>query len=87
MVLDSRSSNHSMERKHHAAIPAVVTGIALVSWGATHFSFSSIFFLCFVSVGIDVYGPFGSLPSEFLTGFAAAMLDSPVRFSRREELE
>jgi ACS family tartrate transporter-like MFS transporter len=70
-----------MERKYHAAIPAVVTGIALVSLGATHFPCSSIFFLCFVAVGIDsVYGSFWSLPSEFLTGFAAAMLDSPVRF-------
>jgi len=30
---------------------------------------------------------FWSLPSAFLTGFAAALFDSPVRFSRREELE
>jgi len=33
------------------------------------------------------YGLFWSLPSAFLTGFAAALFDSPVRFSRREELE
>jgi hypothetical protein len=77
-----------MERKYHAAIPAVVTGIALGSLRATHFPFSSIFFLCFVSVGSwGFYGPIWSLPSEFLTGFAAALFDSPVRFSRREELE
>jgi ACS family tartrate transporter-like MFS transporter len=76
-----------MERKYHEAIPTVVTGIALVSLGATHFPFSSILLLCFVSVGIyGVYGPFWSLPSEFQTGFAAAMFDAPVRFSRREEL-
>ena len=73
MVLVSRSSDRKMERKYHAAIPAIVAGIALASLGATHSTFSSIFFLCFASLGIySVYGPFYSLPSEFLTGFAAA---------------
>jgi D-galactonate transporter len=73
MVLVSRSSDREMERKYHAAIPAVIAGIALVSLGATHSTFSSIFFLCFASLGIySVYGPYWSLPSEFLTGFAAA---------------
>ena len=73
MVLVSRSSDRKLERKYHAAIPAIVAGIALVSLGATHSTFSSIFFLCFASLGIySVYGPFYSLPSEFLTGFAAA---------------
>jgi ACS family tartrate transporter-like MFS transporter len=73
MVLVSRSSDRKMERKYHAAIPAVIAGIALVSLGETHSAFSSIFFLCFAALGIySVYGPFWSLPSEFLTGFAAA---------------
>ena len=73
MVLVARSSDRKMERKYHVAIPAIVAGIALVSLGATHSTFSSIFFLGFASVGIySVYGPFWSLPSEFLTGFAAA---------------
>jgi sugar phosphate permease len=73
MVLVSRSSDRKMERKYHAAIPAVIAGISLVSLGAAHSTFSSIFFLCFASLGIySVYGPFWSLPSEFLTGFAAA---------------
>jgi MFS transporter, ACS family, tartrate transporter len=73
MVLVSLSSDRKMERKYHAAIPAVIAGIALVSLGATHSTFSSIFFLCLASLGIySVYGPYWSLPSEFLTGFAAA---------------
>src|SRR5450631_2188770 len=73
MVLVSRNSDRTMERRYHVAIPAAVAGIALVSLGATHSTFSSIFFLCFASVGIySVYGPFYSLPCEFLTGFAAA---------------
>jgi ACS family tartrate transporter-like MFS transporter len=62
-----------MERKYHAAIPALVAGIALVLLGGTHSAFSSILFLSFASIGIySVYGPYWSIPSEFLTGFAAA---------------
>ncbi len=73
MVLVSTSSDRKMERKYHAAIPAMVAGIALVSLGATHSAFSSIFFLSIASIGIySVYGPYWSIPSEFLTGFAAA---------------
>jgi len=73
MILLSRNSDRTMERKYHAAIPALIAGIALVSLGGAHSAFSSIFFLCFASLGIySVYGPFWSLPSEFLTGFAAA---------------
>jgi MFS transporter, ACS family, tartrate transporter len=73
MVLVSRSSDRKMERRYHVAIPAIVAGIALVSLGATHSTSASIFFLCFAAVGIySVYGPFYSLPCEFLTGFAAA---------------
>jgi ACS family tartrate transporter-like MFS transporter len=73
MVLVSRNSDRTMERKYHAAIPALIAGIALVSLGGAHSAFSSIFFLCFASLGIySVYGPLWSLPSEFLAGFAAA---------------
>jgi MFS transporter, ACS family, tartrate transporter len=73
MVLISRSSDHTMERRYHAAIPAFVAGIALVSLGAGQSTFSTILFLSLAAVGIySVYGPFWSLPSEFLTGFAAA---------------
>jgi ACS family tartrate transporter-like MFS transporter len=73
MVLVSTSSDRKMERKYHAAIPAMIAGIALVSLGATHSAFSSIFFLSFASIGIySVYGPYWAIPSEFLTGIAAA---------------
>jgi len=73
MVLISRSSDRKMERKYHAAIPAIVAGIALVSLSATHSTFSSIVLFCFAALGIySVYGPLYSLPGEFLSGFAAA---------------
>ena len=73
MVLVSRSSDRKMERKYHAAIPAIIAGIAFWSLSATHSTLSTIVFFCFAALGIySVYGPLYSLPGEFLSGFAAA---------------
>ncbi len=73
MVWVSRNSDRTLERKYHAAIPAIVAGIAFLSLGATRSPFLSIALLAFVAAGIySVYGPFYSLPGEFLTGFSAA---------------
>ena len=73
MVLVSRSSDRKRERRVHAAIPAIAAGIALASLGVTHSIFPTIVLLSFAALGIySVYGPFYSLPGDFLTGFAAA---------------
>jgi sugar phosphate permease len=73
MVLVSRSSDRKRERRFHAAIPAIIAGIALASLGATHSIYPTILLLSFAALGIySVYGPFYSLPGDFLTGFAAA---------------
>jgi sugar phosphate permease len=73
MVMVSRSSDRKHERRFHAAIPAIIAGIALASLGATHSIFPTILLLSFAALGIySVYGPFYSLPGDFLTGFAAA---------------
>src|SRR3989440_6914001 len=73
MVMVSRSSDRQRERRFHAAIPAIVAGIALALLGATHSIFSTMLLLSFAALGIySVYGPLYSLPGEFLTGFAAA---------------
>jgi MFS transporter, ACS family, tartrate transporter len=73
MVLVSRSSDRKLERRYHAAIPAVMGGIALLLLGTTSSPFFSIALLSFMALGIySFYGPFYSLPSEFLTGFSAA---------------
>jgi ACS family tartrate transporter-like MFS transporter len=73
MVMVSRSSDRKQERRYHAAIPAIVAGIALASLGATHSIFPTILLLSFAALGIySVYGPFYSLPGDFLAGFAAA---------------
>jgi len=73
MVMVSRSSDRKQERRFHAAIPAIVSGIALASLGITHAVLPTILLLTFAALGIySMYGPFYSLPSDFLTGFAAA---------------
>jgi ACS family tartrate transporter-like MFS transporter len=73
MILVSRSSDRRMERRYHAAIPAIVGAIALLLLGTTNSPALSIVLLSLVTLGIySFYGPFFSLPSEFLTGFSAA---------------
>jgi predicted MFS family arabinose efflux permease len=73
MVLVSRSSDRNQERRFHAAIPAIAAGMALASLGITHSIYPTILLLSFAALGIySVYGPFYSLPGDFLTGFAAA---------------
>jgi MFS transporter, ACS family, tartrate transporter len=73
MVMVSRSSDRKQERRFHAAIPAIAAGIALASLGATPSIFPTILLLSVAALGIySVYGPFYSLPGDFLTGFAAA---------------
>jgi MFS transporter, ACS family, tartrate transporter len=73
MLMVSRSSDRKQERRFHAAIPAIAAGVALASLGETHSVFPTILLLSLAALGIySVYGPFYSLPSDFLTGFAAA---------------
>ena len=75
MILVSRSSDHSLERRYHIAIPEMVGAIALLLLGAvnTNSAFLSVVLWCFVASGVYcLLGPFWSLPNEFLTGFSAA---------------
>jgi len=73
MIFVSRSSDRALERRYHVAIPATVAGIALVLLGTTSSVFFSVALLCLVAAGVySILGPLWTLPSEFLTGFAAA---------------
>jgi len=73
MVLVSRSSDHRQERKFHAAIPALIAATALVAVNATTSAIPTIALLCVAALGVySIYGPLYALPSEFLSGFAAA---------------
>jgi MFS transporter, ACS family, tartrate transporter len=75
MTVVGRSSDRTLERRYHAAIPLIVAAISLVLLSTTPISsvFFSVPLWCLVASGIySLWGPFWSLPSEFLTGFSAA---------------
>ena len=75
MILVCRSSDRSLERRYHAAIPLIIAATAMLLLGmtATGSVVLSLTLWCLVASGIfSLYGPFWSLPSEFLTGFSAA---------------
>lgn len=75
MILVGRSSDRSLERRYHAAIPLMIAGLSLFLLGATASSsvLLSVILWCFTASGIaSLWGPFWSLPNEFLTGFSAA---------------
>ena len=73
MFLISRSSDRKLERRYHAAIPAIVGGTALLLLGTTHSVFFSIALLSLAATGVfSFYGPYFALPFEFLTGLSAA---------------
>jgi MFS transporter, ACS family, tartrate transporter len=75
MILVARSSDRTLERRFHAAIPAIIGAISLMLLGAmeTKSIFFSVALWCFVVSGLySLLPPFWSLPNEFLTGFSAA---------------
>jgi MFS transporter, ACS family, tartrate transporter len=73
MILVSRSSDRTLERRHHVAIPAIMGATALVLLGTTRSPFYSVALLCLLAAGIySSFGPFWALPSEFLMGYSAA---------------
>ena len=73
MLLVSRSSDRSLERRLHTAIPAIIGGTALLLLTMTHSPIASIVLLSLMAAGIYSFiAPFFTLPSEFLSGISAA---------------
>ena len=73
MLLVSGSSDRNGDRRYHITVPAFTGGMALLLLGRTNSPFVSVALLSLLAVGIySFYGPFFSLPSQFLTGFSAA---------------
>jgi sugar phosphate permease len=75
MIVVAHSSDRRLERRYHAAIPAIIAALSLLLLGTTTTSsaFVSVLLWCLVSLGIySLLGPFWALPNEFLTGFSAA---------------
>jgi len=75
MVLIGHRSDRVLERRYHAAVPAIIGAIflALVATTTPNSALFSVILWSFAATGIyGLMGPFWSLPSEFLTGFSAA---------------
>jgi ACS family tartrate transporter-like MFS transporter len=73
MLILARHSDRTQERRWHAAIPAAIGGVALLAVGYSHSLCLSLGLLALMAIGIDsFFGPFWSLPSQFLAGFGAA---------------
>ena len=73
MLLVSRHSDRTGERRYHVAIPALGAAIALATVGPVHSPVLSVMLLTVMASGIYSFlGPFWALPSQFLTGYAAA---------------
>lgn len=73
MVVVSRHSDRTLERRYHAALPEILAGIALLLLAATHSPLLFIALWSVVALGAySFFGPFWSLPNQFLSGFSAA---------------
>jgi ACS family tartrate transporter-like MFS transporter len=73
MILVSRHSDRTQERRYHIATATALSGIAMLLLGAPRSPFLSVALFSAVAIGAYSSLPvFFSVPGEFLTGFSAA---------------
>jgi ACS family tartrate transporter-like MFS transporter len=73
MILISRHSDRTTERRYHMAASGAFAGIAMLLLGVPHSAFFSVVLFSAVAMGAYSFLPvFFSMPAEFLTGFSAA---------------
>ena len=73
MILVSRHSDRTLERRYHMATAATIAGIAMLLLGVPRSPFLSVVLFSAVAIGAYSFLPvFFSVPGEFLTGFSAA---------------
>jgi ACS family tartrate transporter-like MFS transporter len=73
MILVSRHSDRTLERRYHMATAAALAGIAMLLLGAPRSPFLSVVLFSGVAIGSYSFLPvFFSMPGEFLTGLSAA---------------
>ena len=73
MLLNSYNSDRTGERAIHIAVPLLVMGVGLVGCALLHQPVLAIIALALVPLGhCASFGPFWSMPTQFLTGPAAA---------------
>jgi ACS family tartrate transporter-like MFS transporter len=73
MLLNSYHSDRTGERAKHIAVPLLVMGVGLIGCALLRQPVLAIIALALVPLGhCASYGPFWSMPTQFLTGPAAA---------------
>jgi len=73
MMLVSRRSDRTLERRYHAAAPLIAGAVALMLLSTTNSVWVTLALWSVIAAGIYSFlGPFWSLPSEFLSGLSAA---------------
>jgi ACS family tartrate transporter-like MFS transporter len=73
MLLNGYHSDKTTERPMHIAIPLLVMAVGLIACALLHQPLFAIIALALVPLGhCASYGPFWSMPTQFLTGPAAA---------------
>lgn len=73
MILVSRHSDRTLERRRHLTVAALIAGIAMLLLGAAHSSLLSVVLFSTVAIGAYSFLPvFFSVPGEFLAGASAA---------------
>jgi ACS family tartrate transporter-like MFS transporter len=73
MLLNGYDSDRAGERAIHIAVPLAVMGVGLIGCALLHQPVLAIIALALVPLGhCASYGPFWSMPTQFLTGPAAA---------------
>jgi nitrate/nitrite transporter NarK len=73
MILVSRHSDRTRERRYHIAGSVALAGIAFLVLGAPRSPFLTVALFSAVAIGTYSFLPvFFSVPGEFLTGFSAA---------------
>jgi ACS family tartrate transporter-like MFS transporter len=75
MILVGRSSDRRLERRYHSALPLALGAASLMLLGTTASDsvlYSVALWSLVASAIFSLWGPFWSLPTEFLTGSSAA---------------
>jgi ACS family tartrate transporter-like MFS transporter len=73
MILVSRHSDRTLERRYHAAGPLIAGALALMLLSTTGSVWMALALWSVIAAGIYSFlGPFWALPSEFLSGLSAA---------------
>jgi D-galactonate transporter len=75
MILVSRSSDRTLERRFHAAVPEMIGAFALLllaAHGHSSLGIAVVLWALLASGIYSSYGPFWSFPRQFLSGISAA---------------